>query len=72
MFTKLLLGLALMGGLAAAPFALAAFNGPQAPCSCCGDACTCEVCTCDANGCACLDGGKCECTPACCATCCAE
>jgi hypothetical protein len=72
MFMKVFLGLALVGGLVATPFAIAAINAPNssACCACCGDLCTCEDCVCDANGCACDTGGSCVCAPPCCKTCC--
>ncbi len=74
MFKKMLLGLALVGLLVAAPLAMGAFDTPasSAPCSCCGDACSCGDCSCDTNGCACDSGGDCACGSDCCKTCCAD
>ena len=73
MLKKVLLGLALVGVLVAAPLAIGAFNSPAqpAPCSCCGDACACEDCACDTGGCACNDGNGCACTRGCGSACCA-
>ena len=71
MFRKSLAWIAILGLLFATPYLFAALNGAanEAPCSCCGDACTCVNCVCDASGCACGDGGECFCT-GCAASCC--
>ncbi|MCU0302638.1 MAG: hypothetical protein MUC56_01050 [Thermoanaerobaculales bacterium] len=71
---KVLLGLALAALVVLAPLAMGALDdsAPAAPCSCCGEACTCADCSCDADGCACSDGGSCACNGDCCSTCCAD
>ncbi|QDV70782.1 hypothetical protein Poly24_45130 [Rosistilla carotiformis] len=69
MFKLMFLGLALVGGIAVAPFAQ---SSVAAPCVCCGEGCTCESCACDEKQCACDVGGPCQCSDQCNATCCTK
>ena len=71
MIKNTLLALVLVGGLAATSLAFGAFSTtPEAPCACCGDACTCLDCRCDEEGCACDTGGRCACDEGCSSSCC--
>ncbi|MCH2182469.1 MAG: hypothetical protein MK108_10730 [Mariniblastus sp.] len=73
MLTKILLGLALLAGLAITPLAMTgSFPAGADLCSCCGNGCLCEDCHCQQEDCQCKTGSESACSDACCTDCCHE